>query len=409
MILDPNKIKQDFPILSRKINGKDLIYLDNAATSQKPQSVIDSIVNYYSTSNANVHRGAHTLSDEATTLYESSRAKVANFIGARIPEEVFFIKNASEGLNYVALSWGEQNIKSGDVVLTSIVEHNSNLLPWQVLCEKKGAKLEYVALDKDGLLDWNDYVAKLTNKVRVVVIAHASNVLGTIYDIKKISKMAKEVGALVVVDGAQSIPHLTINVQSLGCDFFAFSSHKMLGPMGIGVLWGREDLLNKVYPLELGGGTVLEVDRYTRELLPVPERFEAGTPNVEGAVGLAAAIDYLNNLGMQNVREHEIMLSEHAIKVLSKIEGLKILGPLDSALRTGLVSFTLEGVHPHDLGAVLNNEGIAVRSGMHCAMVLHKTLNISSSTRASYYVYNTTKDLDKLAEIVEKSVKLFRA
>ena len=300
------------------------------------------------------------------------------------------------------------NLKKGDVVLTTVAEHNSNVLPWEYICERTGSGVEYMELTDEGLLDMDVFKSKLTDKVKVVVLSHASNVLGTILPVKQISELAKEKGALVVIDGSQAAPHIQVNVQSLGCDFYAFSGHKMLGPMGIGVLWGRRELLSNMIPIRFGGGMVLDVDKKTYELAEVPECFEGGTPDVAGAVGLAAAIDYLDDYGMENVRKHEIELTSYAIEKLRTVKGLWILGPHNPDVRTGLISFVIDGIHSHDVASILDSEGIAVRSGMHCAMNLHKNMQISSSTRASFYIYNTLEDIDKLLAGIEKAVGLLK-
>lgn len=410
MSLDVSKIKIEFPILSRTIDGKRLVYLDNAATTQKPLAVINSISDYYSQHNSNVHRGVHALSDESTTMYDEARETVAKFIGAARSSEIIFTKNASDSLNIVAMGWGLNNLKNGDVILTTISEHNSSVLPWQLVSKKTGAVLDYIYLNETGELDFVAFkkqVLSFNGRVKVLVISHASNVLGTVFDIKAICRFASEQGIVTVVDGAQSIPHLKVNVTSLDCDFYGFSAHKMLGPMGVGVLYGKSALLEKMPPVQLGGGTVLDVDLQSFELLPVPERFEAGTPDVAGAVGLSAAIKYLENIGLDAIRDHEIAMSQYLLENLSKIKGLTILGSMDPKARTGLVAFTMDGIHPHDLGSVLNSEGVAVRSGMHCAMNLHKALHIPSSTRVSYYIYNDTNDLDVLILGINKAIKMF--
>ena len=406
MSIDINKIKRDFPILNREINGKRLVYLDNAATSQKPVQVINAIRDYYENHNANVHRGVHTLGDEATSLYEKSREAAAKFIGAGKTEEVIFTKNSTDSLNMVAYGWGQKNINRGDKIIILISEHNSSFLPWQRLAQQKGAEIVPLCPDEQGRIDAEKVSQIIDERVRAVVLAHASNVLGTIFPIKEISKIAHEVGAVVVVDGAQAAPHIKVNVQSLGCDFYAFSGHKVLGPMGIGVLWGKYNLLENLEPFELGGGTVLSVSLESRELINIPERFEAGTPNVADAVGLMAALEYINDLGIENIRQHEIKLNTYTLKKLSEIPGLDILGSLNPEDRTGLVSFTIKNIHPHDLASILNSEGVAVRSGMHCAMLLHNKLELSSSTRASYYLYNDENDIDILVKGIYKAVKL---
>ncbi len=406
MALEVEKIKKDFPILERKINGNDLVYLDNAATSQKPRQVLDSITDYYSNHNANVHRGIHTLSEEATLLYEGARKKVAEFIGAAHPEEIIFTKGTTESLNRIAVSWGLKNLKKGDVILLTNFEHHSNLVPWQVVTQRIGAKLDFINVKTDGEFPLDEFKRKMTKKVKLVAISHASNVLGTIVPVKEICKIAHEVGVLVSVDGAQAVPHLKVNVQSLGCDFYAFSGHKMLGPMGIGVLWARKEILEKLEPYEYGGGMIESVDPNKSTWAEIPVRFEAGTPNVEGAVGLASAIGYLQNIGMDSIREHEVELNRYALKQLEKIKEVAVTGPKDPEKRTGLISFTVKGIHSHDVAAVLNSLGVAVRSGHHCAMPLHKSLNIPSTIRASYYLYNTKKDIDKLVDGIKKAIQM---
>lgn len=408
-MLDTVKLKRDFPILSRKIGGKELVYLDNAATTQKPKTVVNAITDYYFNHNANVHRGVHTLGDESTQLYASARKRVADFIHAREPAEIVFTSNTTQALNMVAFGWGMHNLKANDVILTSASEHNSNLLPWRLVAKNTGAIIKLVKLDPNGVLNLKDLEQKLVEEathVKVIVLAHASNVLGTIFPIKKICALAKKHNVIVVVDGAQAIPHLPVNVQSLGCDFYAFSGHKMLGPMGIGVLWAKKNLLDCIAPVQLGGGTVLDVDASSYDLAEIPERFEAGTPNVADAVGLAAALDYLDTIGMENIRAHEIELSTYALKQLLQIRGIIIIGPPDAESRTGLISFVVDKVHAHDIASILNSEGVAVRSGMHCAMQLHKDLGIPASVRASYYLYNSLEDIDKLVAGIKKAVRL---
>ncbi|MBT6401212.1 cysteine desulfurase [candidate division WWE3 bacterium] len=399
-------VKKDFPILNKELEGKGIVYLDSAATSQKPQQVIDSISDYYSSSNANVHRGIHTLSDIATELYEDSRKTVADFIGATVPQEIVFTKNATESLNRVAFEWGFENLVEGDEMIAIEADHHSNLVPWQVVSERTGAKLTVLPVTETGELDMVLFKKSLSEKVKFIAISHASNVLGTIFPVKEVCKLAKEVGAVVSVDGAQAVPHMQVNVQKLGCDFYSFSGHKMLGPMGIGVLWAKREILENMPPYEYGGGMIDEVKANTATYASVPERFEAGTPNVSGAVGLAEAIKYLEGIGMSEVEEHEKTLVTYALEKLSGIENLKILGPLDSSKRTGLVAFNIEGIHSHDLAAFLSEQGIAVRSGQHCTMPLHDSLGISSSVRASFYVYNSKEDIDYLVSSLKEAKEL---
>jgi cysteine desulfurase/selenocysteine lyase len=380
--------------------------LDNAASSQKPQVVIDALVDYYSNHNANVHRGLHTLSEEATEMYERARASVARFINASSPEEVAFTKGATESLNRVAFTWGLANLHAGDVILVTDAEHHSNLIPWQLVAKKTGAVLAFLKTDEHGELDTAQVKLKLTSKVKLVSLAHASNMLGTIFPVKGIAKLAHSVGAVVCVDGAQAIPHVKVDVQSLGVDFYAFSGHKMLGPTGIGVLWVRRELLANLEPYEYGGGMIDDVSYTSATYAQPPEKFEAGTPPIAEAVGLKSAIEYLEKVGMDNIQAHEIELNTYALEKLNAIEGVTIYGPKDPEKRTGLVSFTVTGIHAHDVASVMNTLGVAVRSGHHCTMPLHKKLGIPASVRASYYLYNTKADIDKLVEGILKAKEL---
>lgn len=400
-----SEIKKDFPILKREILGNRLVYLDNAATTQKPQMVIDTLVDYYSNHNANVHRGIHTLSEEATSLYENARTKVAAFIGG-LPEGVIFTKGATESLNRVAFEYGLSVLKQGDKIVLTNAEHHSNLVPWQILAKKTGATLEYLEINEQGHISLDDAKKIIDEKTKIVAITHASNVLGTIFPVKEIAQIAKKYGAIVCVDGAQAIPNIKVNVHSLGVDFYCFSGHKILGPTGIGVLWGRKDLLEKIPPFEYGGGMIDTVSYSESTWAEVPYRFEAGTPNVADAIALGAALDYVTSIGMENIRNHEIVLNTLALELLLKIPGLAILGPLNPEERTGLVSFTVEGVHGHDIAAVLNSLGVAVRSGHHCTMPLHKKLHIAASTRASWYIYNDEEDIKALVSGIEKAKQI---
>lgn len=402
-MINIKKIKKDFPILN-----KSLVYLDSSATSQKPNQVILAIENFYKTSNANVHRGLYPLSEKATDLYESSRKKVAEFIGAKNFSEVIFTKGTTESLNTVAFGWVENNLQRGDEIMFVDVDHHSNIVPYQIVASRVGAKINIVSVNSDGVFDMKGFKEKLNKNVKFVSVAHVSNVLGTIFPIKEICKLAKEVGAVVSVDGAQAVPHMRVNVQSLGCDFYSFSGHKMLGPMGIGVLWGKKERLKEMQPVEFGGGMIKEVHVDNSTWADIPQRFEAGTPNVAGAVGLSAAIDYLQKLDIENVEEHERSLVDYAVKKLSKIEDLTILGPKDLSKRAGLVSFIIKDIHSHDLAAVLSEYNIAVRSGQHCTIPLHEKLNISSSVRASFYIYNTKSDVNKLVEGLKKAKEVLK-
>ncbi len=399
-------LRKDFPILNREINGNRLVYLDNAATTQKPKQVIDSISEYYSNHNANVHRGIHTLSEEATKLYEDARKKVAGFIGAAHPEEIVFTKGATESLNRVAVSWGLKNLKQGDIVLLSDFEHHSNMIPWLEQTKVVGAKVEYLESNENGEITLEEVKRKISGKVKIISIAQASNVLGTIVPIKEITKLAHEKGILVCVDGAQSVPHMKVNIQSLDCDFYAFSGHKMLGPMGIGVLWVRKEILDKLEPYEFGGGMIEEVTYEKATYTKAPMKFEAGTPNVSGAIGLATAVDYLENVGMDEIRKHEIELNKYALEKLAALKGVQIIGPKEAEKRTGLISFVVKNVHPHDVASILNGFGVAVRSGHHCAMPYHRKHGLMATTRTSYYLYNTKEDIDKLIEGISKAITL---
>ncbi len=407
-MLDVQKIKADFPILARQVNNRDLVYLDNAATSQKPNPVLTAVDDYYKTCNANVHRGSHTLADEATSLYEKSREIVAKFIGARLSEEIVFVKNTTEAINLIAYSYATKFLQRDDEVLLGVWEHHSNLVPWQEVCLKTGAKLVYTYPTKDGLFDMDDFRSKLSKKTKLVSVVHASNVLGTIFPVADIVAEAKRVGAVVVVDGAQSAPHMPVDVQKLGCDFFAFSGHKMLGPMGVGVLYAKSEILQKMDPFITGGGMIFEVDIQNSTWEKPPYKFEAGTPNVSGAVGLAKAVQYLQEIGMEHVRSHEVELNAYALESFRKVgltlASFDILGPTDPQKRSGLLSFCYAGMHAHDISAILDQRGVAVRSGFHCAMPLHQHLNIGPTCRASWYIYNDKTDIDALlAGVLEAS------
>lgn len=405
-MLDPTKIKKDFPILRREVNGKPLVYLDSGATSQKPTSVLDAERNYYEQNNANVHRGAHTLGDEATQIYQEAREQVAEFIGAR-SEEVIFVRNTTEAINLVAYAWGLDNLKKDDVVVTTLMEHHANIVPWQELARRTGARVEVVGITEDGQVDMDDYAQKLKLKPKMVSFVHVSNALGTINPAVEMTKMAHKVGAVVLIDGAQAVPHMRVDVREIGCDFYAFSGHKMLAPMGIGVLWGRKEIFERMSPFLSGGGMINEVyiDHSTWD--EVPEKFEAGTPNVAGAVGLMSAIDYLERLGMDQVREHDKEVISYSLKVLSKLPRVRVLGPKDQSIRSGSVSFEYRGVHAHDVATILDSEGVAVRSGHHCTMPLHNHLGIPASIRASFNVYTTKDDIDALIKALEKIKTIF--
>lgn len=404
-MLDATKIRQDFQILDQIVNDEPLVYLDNAATTQKPQAVLDALADYYHEDNANVHRGVHTLAERATTKYEASREKVRRFINARSTKEILFTRGTTTGLNWVA-KFAEQVLQPGDEVLISIMEHHSNIIPWQEVCRKTGAKLVYVYL-KDGQLDMEDLTGKISEQTKFVSLAHVSNVLGCINPVKEIAALAHEVGAIMVVDGAQSAPHMTIDVEELDCDFFTLSGHKMLGPTGIGVLYGKEHLLNLMNPVECGGEMIDFVYEQEASWKELPWKFEAGTPSIAGAIGLGAAVDYLTELGMEKIHTHEQELVAYVLPKLQAIEGLTVYGPQSATEHAGVLAFNIDGLHPHDLATALDYEGVAVRAGHHCAQPLINYLGISSAARASFYIYNTKEDCDKLVEAILKAKEFF--
>lgn len=403
--MNVKKIREDFPILKRKINGKPLIYFDNTATSQKPIQVINAIREFYEKHNANIHRGVHTLSQEASEMYEEAHDKVAKFINARGREGVIFVRNTTEAINLVAYSWGLNNLKEGDEIVATVMEHHSNIVPWQFLEQRKGVVLKFVDINDDGTLKMEDYEKLITEKTKLVTVTHVSNVLGTINDVVKIGKLAHEVNALFLVDGAQSVPHMPVDVRKIDCDFLAFSGHKMLGPTGIGVLYGKEELLQKMEPFLGGGDMIHEVWLHKATYNTLPWKFEAGTANIAGGVGLAAAIDYLEKIGMENIREHEKKLTEYALKKM-EIENIHIYGPLDVKIKGGVISFNIKDLNPHDVAALLDEHGIAVRSGHHCAQPLMRRLGVNGTVRASFYIYNTKEEIDIFVEALEKIVKL---
>ena len=412
MSVDLSKYKKDFPIFARKVRGGNpLIYLDSGATSQKPESVISAEANFYRTINAAVHRGAHLLAEEASEAYESARANVAKFIGANT-DEVVFTKSATESLNMVAYSLGNPgsipHISAGDEIVVSEMEHHANLIPWQQLAKRTGAKLTWFSITKDGRLDLSDISKVITKKTKIVAITHQSNVFGTIVPLTEITKAAHSVGALVVLDACQSAPHFAIDVKKLDVDFLAFSGHKTLGPTGVGVLWGKAEVLEKLEPALFGGSMVDSVTMEGATWASAPRKFEAGVPNMAQAVGLSAAIDYLNIVGMDKIFEHEQELTQQLLIGLSKISGVNVVGPLDMKDRGGVISFTVDGVHPHDVGQVLDQYGIAVRTGHHCAWPLMKKLNLVGTTRASFHLYNDSDDINALLEAIEKVKSYFK-
>lgn len=402
--MDVRSVREQFPILDQEVNGHPLVYLDSSATSQKPIKVIEAVNNYYRQTNSNVHRGVHTLGSQATDLYEGARDKVRRFINAKSTAEIIFNRGTTTGINVVAQSYGLSNVKADDEIVITPMEHHSNIIPWQQVAKITGATLKYIPLQDDGTVSLEDVKETVTNKTKIVAIAHVSNVLGTINPIKEISKIAHENGAVIVVDGAQSAPHLQIDVQDLDCDFYAFSGHKMGAPTGIGVLYGKEELLEKMEPVEFGGEMIDFVEKYDSTWKELPWKFEGGTPIIAGAIGLGAAIDFLTDIGMENILKHEEKLAKYALERLSEIDGLTIYGPTK---RAALVTFNLDDVHPHDVSTVLDTEGIAIRAGHHCAQVLMKHLNVSATARASMYLYNTEEDIDRLAEGLVKTKEYF--
>lgn len=405
--MNVKKIRRDFPILSQKVNGHPLVYLDNAATSQKPKQVIEAISNYYRKYNANVHRGIHALAERATAQYEGVREKVAKFVGAASGGEIVFTRGTTESINLIAQSWGKTFLKAGDTVLLTVMEHHSNLVPWQMLSQQTGVNLEFIHLTDDGYLEHPEETIRRV-KPKLFSFVHVSNVLGTINPVKKLVKVAHEIGAKVLVDGAQAIPHLPVNVQSLDCDFYVFSGHKMFGPTGVGVLYAKQELL-EVMPPFLGGGEMIK-EVFLREATykEPPYKFEAGTPNIAGVIGLGAAIDYLSHLGMEKIRQYEEELTSSALEKLRNVEGLTIYGPKTAGERGGVIAFNVNGIHPHDLATVLDQEGIAIRSGNHCTMPLHDRYGLVATARASFAFYNTEEEVDQLVKAIEGAKKVFQ-
>jgi len=403
-------IRKDFPILKRTVReNKALVYLDNASTTQKPNQVIDAITDFYRNHNANIHRAVYALAEEATELYEQTRDKVADLINIKNKKEIIFVRGTTEAINLVAYSWGRDHLKEGDIIVTTEYEHHSNIVPWQLLTQEKGAKLEYIGMDDDGELildDLDKYLA--TGKVKLVTFSLVSNVLGTITDAEKIISKCKAAGVLTLIDGAQAVPHMKVDVEKLGCDFFAFSGHKMLGPTGIGILWVRTSVLETMNPFHGGGDMIREVHKYETTWNDLPYKFEAGTPSIADVVGFGAAIDYLLKIGMDNIRQHEIELTSYAIEKLSSVKGLHIYGTKDISKRGGVISFNFADVHPHDVAQIVDGEGIAIRSGHHCAQVLMERLNVAATSRASFYIYNTKEEIDKLIISLNKVARIFK-
>ncbi|HEM6210822.1 TPA: cysteine desulfurase [Streptococcus suis] len=403
--MDLERICKDFSILDQVVNDEPLVYLDNAATTQKPQQVLDVLADYYQKDNANVHRGVHTLSERATARYEAARQKVADFIQAKSSKEILFTRGTTTSLNWVA-QFAKEILQPDQEVIISVQEHHSNIIPWQQACQQTGAKLRYVTL-KDGELDMDHLRSLLSSKTKFVSLAHVSNVLGGVVPIGEIAELVHEVGAYLVVDGAQSVPHMAVNVQELDVDFYAFSGHKMLGPTGIGVLYGKEELLNLMSPVEFGGEMIDFVYEQSATWKELPWKFEAGTPNIAGAIGLGAAVDYLTEIGMDAIQAHEAELVDYVFPKLQAIPGLTIYGSQDLSKRTGVIAFNLDDLHPHDVATALDYEGVAVRAGHHCAQPLLRYLQVPATVRASFYIYNTKADCDKLVEAIIKTKEFF--
>jgi len=404
--LDPYRIRNDFPIFERKIRGKPLIYFDNAATSQKPKSVIEVEKRFYEETNANIHRAVHTLSYESTVLYEESHKKVANFIGAKNWREIIFTRNATESINLVAYGWGLHNLRKGDEVLITIMEHHSNIVPWQMLRDQKGITLKILDVDDEGRLKLDELPRLISERTKLVSVIHASNVLGTVNPVRHVINEAKKVGALVLVDAAQSIPHIPVNVTELGCDFLVASGHKMLGPTGTGFLYGRYEILNEMEPFLYGGDMIETVTVEKSTWNELPWKYEAGTPNIAGGIGLGAAVDYLNRIGVEKIFEHEREIVGYSLERMSDFPWIELYGPRGND-RVGVVLFNISGVHPHDVAGILDEEGIAVRSGHHCAQPLMRRLGMDIAVRASFYLYNTKEEVDKFVEVLREVRRLF--
>ncbi|PAB01821.1 cysteine desulfurase [Enterococcus canintestini] len=407
-MIDALKLRQDFPILHQLVNDEPLVYLDNAATTQKPEAVLAKVAAYYHQDNANVHRGVHTLAERATKSYEAAREKVRAFINAKETAEVLFTRGTTTGLNWVANSFGDQFVEAGDEIVISYMEHHSNIIPWQQLAQKKGAKLIYINITPEGYLDLADAKRKIGTKTKIVSIAQVSNVLGGINPIQELVTLAHENDAIMVVDGAQAVPHMKVDVQQLDADFYAFSGHKMCGPTGVGVLYGKRKWLEQMEPVEFGGEMIDFVNLYDSTWKELPWKFEAGTPNIAGGIGLGAAVDYLTEIGMDEIHAYEQSLVDYVMPKLKAIEGVTVYGPQDPKDHTGVIAFNIEGLHPHDVATALDMEGVAVRAGHHCAQPLLKYLNVPATARASFYFYNTKKDADRLIDAIHKTKEFFQ-
>lgn len=407
--LEVNEIRKDFPILSRTINGKRLVYFDNAATTQKPFSVINAISDYYASYNANIHRAVYQIAEEATDAYEMTRDKVCKFINAHSREEIIFTRNATEAINLVAYSWGRKVIGKGDTIILSELEHHSNIVPWQMLCKEKKAKIEYLNVDNNGNLDLGKLESCIQqNNVKLISLSHMSNALGNIIPIESMIKYAHSFGIPFFVDGAQSVPHIRTDVTDLNCEFLAFSGHKMLGPTGVGVLYAKKEILECMNPFIGGGDMIKEVHKYETTYNDLPYKYEGGTPNIADVIGFSHALDYLNKIGMDNIRRHELDLTKYALECLSSLKGMKLYGDDNLSRRGGIISFNLGDIHPHDLATILNDDGIAIRSGHHCAQILMEKLDVSATSRASFYIYNTQEEINIFINALGKAIKLFR-
>lgn len=406
-MLDVARIRGDFPILAQRVHGKPLVYLDSAATSQKPRQVLDVLRKYYEEYNSNVHRGIHSLAEKATERYEAARERVARFVGAAGPQNIIFTRNTTEAINLVAYAWARARLRPGDEILLTPMEHHSNLIPWQLVARATGARLRYVQLTPDGRIAWESFLELLGPKTRLVAVTHVSNVLGTINPVREIAAAAHRVGALVLVDGAQSVPHMPVDVSKLDCDFLGFSGHKMLASTGIGVLYGKEEVLDEMEPFLGGGEMIGEVTLESATWRELPWKFEAGTPNIAGGIALAAACDYLDALGREEIYRHGVELADYALRRLQEIDGLTVYGPGPGVARGALVAFTMKAVHPHDVSTVLDQDGIAIRAGHHCAQPLHRWLNVPATARASFYIYNSRDEVDILVQSLNRTREYF--
>ena len=403
-------LRNDFPVLERKVrDGKKLVYLDNAATTQKPIQVIDAISDYYKNNNSNIHRAVHALAEESTEAFEQTRDKVAEFLNIKDAQEIIFVKGTTEAINLVANAWGRDNVKEGDIIVTTEYEHHSNIVPWQLLTQDKKAQLKYIDINDNGELmidQLDEYLS--TGKVKLVAFSHVSNVLGTITPVKEIISKCKNAGVKTLIDGAQAVPHMKVDLTELDCDFYAFSAHKMLGPTGVGVLWAKKEILEKMIPYQGGGDMIREVHKYETTWNDLPYKFEAGTPNIADVIGFKTAIEYLQKIGMENIRNHELELTKYALEQMEKVPGITLYGAKEPEKRGGVVSFNFNDVHPHDVGTIIDKDGVAIRSGHHCAQVLMEKLNVAATNRASFYIYTTKEEIDVLIESLQNVAKVFK-